>query len=209
MGIIRSLKTFIKMGCESNSFGGWVLSLEGYSVEGNLWAHTLHTYHCRTITGGCKRSIHRLLLRKPPSPGTGQKALLVLCTLRIRRLPSGHQSRQKRAILTSFWVRWKLEGLKAVEALLLLGTLQFEKSEPPHWTPEDLSQYVLGAYSSVHMERSWLEGWKCGHSHFFLFSSFICESCSLYGMKVSQDKQLYVEPATWQRTGHLTPGTGT
>ena len=50
------------------------------------------------------------------------------------------------------------------------------------------------------------------------FFSFIFESCSLSGMKESfeqelekqaEDKQLYGEPATWQRTGHLPLGTGT
>ena len=147
MGIISSMKTFIKIGCESDSHLGCVLSLEGYRVKGNVWVHTLPTSHCRIITGGCTRSIYKLLLRKPSSPGTEQKALLVLCTLRRW----GHQSRQKLAILPFLWDRWKLEGLNAVKALLLLGSLWFEKSVPPSWTPEGLNQCALEAYSWVHM----------------------------------------------------------
>ena len=58
---------------------------------------------------------------------------------------------------------------KAVKVLLLLGTLQFEKLVPPCWTLEGLSECALGAFSSVHMVHSWLESWKCGHSHSFLF----------------------------------------
>ena len=123
----------------------------------------------------CARSIPKLFLRKADSLRTGEKALLVLCTLRRWWLLSGHQSRQKQAILPSLWDRWRLEGLKAVKALLMLGILKFEISEPPCWTPEDLSQCALGAYSSVQKERSWLEGWKCAHRHFLLFSFHLGE----------------------------------
>ena len=57
MGIIRSLKTFIKMGCESDSFGSCVLSLDSYSgreclgpyithislQNNNRWLYKIHT----------------------------------------------------------------------------------------------------------------------------------------------------------------------
>ena len=49
------------------------------------------------------------------------------------------------------------------------------KSVPPHQTPEGLNQCALGANSWVYMERSWLEGWKCCHRHFLLFSFHLWE----------------------------------
>ena len=154
-------------------FGGCVLSLDGYRVEGNIWP--IHYWHLTAEQS-------QMALQDPytgysygnqPSLGL-EKRQCWLCVL-WGDGPALRATEQKQATLPSLWNRWKLEGLKAVKALLMLGILKFEISEPPCWTPEDLSQCALGAYSSVQKERSWLEGWKCAHRHFLLFSFHLGE----------------------------------
>ena len=208
MGIISSLQTFIKMGCESDSFGGCVLSLEGYRVEGNVWAHTLPSSQYVTITDAVHRSIPRLLLRIPARVGTGQKALLVLCTLSrwglslcnigdrsgLNSLPSGTGGSWKAS------KQWKLSCCYASFSLKnQCPTLATGRSKAVC-----TSSLQFGTHGAL--LAWWLEMWP---QSFLLFFSFHLWDLQSQGMKVSKDKQVYVEPATWQRTGHFPPGTHT
>ena len=91
------MTSFIKMGCESDSFGHCVLGVEGYRVEGNICVHTLSTSQYRTITDAVQDPYTLQVTPKDArQPGDLTKGTVGFLSSRSWGLPQGIRADRSR-----------------------------------------------------------------------------------------------------------------